>query len=112
LDADISTGELNGHYITFVELTREHNVNKHIIKIIMDLKSLTDLEISDWDFSYKGMLKKYELSMDNLMEMVPETPEDYKDRYNRDSDMMLENMLATARVNIVKRPVVYSRAKR
>jgi hypothetical protein len=112
LDADISTGELNDHYLTFVEMTREKDVNKHILKVIMDLKNLTGYLLSDWDFSYKGMLKKYELSMDNLMEMVPETPEKYKDRYNRDSDMMLENMLATARVNIVKRPAVYSRAKR
>lgn len=112
LDADISTGELNGHYITFVELTRERNLNKHIIKIVLDLKSLTGYELSDWDFSYKGMLKKHELSMDNLSEVVPETPEEYEQRYNRDSDMMLENMLAIARVNIVKKPAVYSRAKR
>ena len=112
LDADISTGELNGYYITFVEMTRERDVNKHIIKIIMDLKNLTSLEISDWDFSYKGTLKKYELSIDNLMDVVPETPEEYEERYNEDSDMMLENMLATARVNIVKKPAVYSRAKR
>ena len=58
------------------------------------------------------MLKKHELSMDNLSEVVPETPEEYEQRYNKDSDMMLETMLAIARVKIVKKAAVYSRAKR
>ena len=49
LDASLSTGEIeSGKWLIFVELNRRSTVPERIVELINDLKTLTNLKLSDW----------------------------------------------------------------
>lgn len=79
LDADISSGPVDDlKFLVFVEMTRHPDVPKNILKMTQELCNLTQQEITDWRFSYKSQIRKHDLTVKNIQNIVPLTPEDYE----------------------------------
>jgi len=107
LDSDISSGEVddNGNYKVFVEINRGNKSISEIEDILYGLEQLAGKK--DWRFRYYKDLQSHPI--DKLKEIVPTTPETYRDKMDEsfDSDirfffrkspmdyMMLENNMLT-----------------
>jgi hypothetical protein len=75
LDADASPGELNdGKYKVFVELERNKRVAEQIQEIMYGVTNLT----GNKDFKFRYYKSFNSLSLDNLNEMIPTSPNDYE----------------------------------
>ena len=75
LDADASPGELNdGKYKVFVELERNKRVAEQIQEIMYGVANLT----GNKDFKFRYYKSFNSLSLDNLNEMIPTSPNDYE----------------------------------
>lgn len=49
LDASLSAGEISdGKYLVFVEMNRRSTVPARLIELLSDLKTLTDMKLSEW----------------------------------------------------------------
>lgn len=110
LDADISSGELDdGDYLVFVELERNPQAAEEIYGLVENVLNLTGQKFSEWSFSYRKNSRKLDISIDNLMQNVPLTPDAYIEKFGDeqidDSDK-IDAMLETARVPFVKKAPV------
>ena len=100
LDSDVSSGVMDdGEYIVFVEIERSVDAADRIMQLVDDLLNLTDQDIADWKFQYRKNSKQYDLSLDNVANIVPLTPEFYSKQY-KDSDEEITAMQEAARVPI------------
>lgn len=82
LDADVSSGENNkGHYTVFVELERSPQLAEQIQDLTYGLEKLTG--IKDWKFKYYKNSKDYEVTTENLKEIIPHSSTMYEEAVNR-----------------------------
>lgn len=102
LDADVSSGEMDdGSYIVFVELDRKEGVAEDIMDLMSDLMNLTEQETSDWRVRYYKAHKEQELSLESLIDLIPQTPEAYEKLYaQEDNHVEIDQLKATAGVKV------------
>ena len=79
LDADTSSGEIKpNRYLVYLEMRRRNAAPKQIEEILDDLGTLTEYESSDWVMVYKK--RRHEWSPETFAELVPLTPNEYRER--------------------------------
>lgn len=77
LDASVSEGELEpGKWLVFVEMKRRSNVPNKIVEILKDLKTLTDLDITDWNVRVDN--HDNDANVDVLKQVIILNPNQYK----------------------------------
>jgi hypothetical protein len=87
LDADRSPGEIKpSRYLVYVEIRRRSTAPLNVNRLLEDLSSLTEFEPADWRMHYKG--QDVDWSEDAFAELVPLTPDDYRQRYEGDLNEM------------------------
>lgn len=88
LDADRSPGEIKpGRYLVYVEIRRRSTAGANVEQLLNDLNTLTEFEDSDqWIMHYKG--KEVPFTRDAFDSMVPLSPRDYRERYEKDLNEM------------------------
>jgi hypothetical protein len=84
LDADKSPGEIKpGRYLVYVEIRRRSTAGANVEQLLNDLNTLTEFEDADqWLMHYKG--KEVPFTRDTFDSMVPLSPKDYRERYEKD----------------------------
>lgn len=98
LDSDVSSGELDdGQYLVFAELERDLSAPKRIHQLLSDIMNLTDTDLSDWQFQYRKNSREYDVTEDNINNVVPTTPQAYRAKFG---DKELEAMQESARLTI------------
>jgi len=79
LDADTSPGEIKpNRYLVYLEMRRRNAAPKQIEEILGDLGTLTEYEPGDWVMVYKK--QRHEWSPETFAELVPLTPNEYRER--------------------------------
>ena len=79
LDADTSPGEIKpNRYLVYLEMRRRNAAPKQIEEILGDLGTLTEYEPEDWVMVYKK--RRHEWSPETFAELVPLTPNEYRER--------------------------------
>lgn len=102
LDGDVSSGVMDdGDYIVFAEIERNREAPKLIMRLIDDILNLTDQDITEWQFQYRKNAKLYDLTEENIANIVPLAPKIYKQKF-KDSDNEITAMQEAARVPINK----------
>jgi hypothetical protein len=100
LDADVSSGEKEGgDYLVFVELERTKDLPEQIMRLLGDIKNLTEVDPSEWRVVYRKSDKEHDLTEEALAKLIPLTPEEYNRKYQREQDE-LDAMKAVAGVKI------------
>ena len=101
LDGDISSGEKeDGDYLVFVEMNRDADAPDNIMKLIGDISNLVEFKLDDWHWKYQKELKDYKMTEEQLANVVPLTPEAYKERIERVRVTELDHMRAVAGVTV------------
>lgn len=99
-DADLSSGEnAKGKWLVFVEMERNRQSPKNIIKMLEDILNLTEQDIDEWSFEYHKDDIDYPATIEALEKVVPLSPKMYRDKFG-DKDM--DRLKETARVPIKK----------
>jgi hypothetical protein len=84
LDADVSEGEDGrGDTMVFVELSRDPDLPATLMDIVGDLNSLTGTRLDDWRFTYRRDPTVRQLTAENIQEVVPLTPREYRARFEK-----------------------------
>jgi hypothetical protein len=100
LDADVSSGELeDGEYLVFAELERSIDAPDNIYNLVSDILNLTDRDITDWKFQYRKNSKEFDITVNNLANVIPLTPGAYMKQFGNEE---LDAMQESARVPIRK----------
>ena len=87
LDADQSPGEIKpNRYLVYLEMRRRNAAPGQIDEILHDLNTLTEYEPDDWIMVYKK--QKHEWSPETFAELVPLTPNEYRERTEGDLNEM------------------------
>lgn len=87
LDADVSSGEKEGgDYLVFVELDRTPKLPEQIIEMLDDILNLTGQKPNEWHFRYYKSNQNYELTIDNLRQIMVLTPNDYSKKFEREQN--------------------------
>lgn len=95
LDAQISDGEVDTNkYLVFVEINRRSNVPAHIIELLSDLKTLTNLKLNDWTIKIDD--EEYEPDEQILQQVIICNPNKYKMEKNKE----LNEMRGLAGINL------------
>lgn len=93
LDADVSTGEIDdGEFLVFVELPRRRTMFNNLIELVKDIENLTDIKSKDWKFRWYKLKEYYPFTKENLEDIVPNTPEKYK-QFIEDFDKVEKNKI-------------------
>lgn len=102
VDADISSGEMDdGDFIVFVEIDRTKEISTHIIKLMSDLMNITDQALDDWRVRYYKSVDDHELTEEALAELIPGSPEAYREKYGQDeAEENLDDLRAAAGVEV------------
>lgn len=103
LDADVSSGEMDdGEYLVFVELERNPAACENTLKLVEDTLNLTDQKMSEWRFLYRKDKTEHELTLENLLKTVPNSPVEYEMKFGigDKSEDDLAAMLEAARVPV------------
>jgi hypothetical protein len=92
----------DGEYLVFVELERSPAACENALTLIEDTLNLTKQSMGEWRFLYRKDKKEYDITLDNLLRIVPTSPTDYEMRFGTgdDSEDDLEAMLEAARVPV------------
>lgn len=86
LDASVSEGELKpGKYLVFVEMKRRTTVPEHIVEMIDDLETLTDLTIDEWTIKVDSVEVKPDVN--SLKKLIPFSPHEYREKYENDEEL-------------------------
>jgi hypothetical protein len=87
VDADVSSGEMDdGDYIVFLEIDRNRELPKNVMDMMEDIMRLTEQDLSEWRVRYHSNTTDHELTLQDLSEMVPLSPEEYDAKYGTDDD--------------------------
>lgn len=87
VDADVSSGEMDdGDYIVFLEIDRNRELPENVMAMMEDIMRLTEQELSEWRVRYHSNTTDHELTLQDLSEMVPLSPEEYDAKYGTDDD--------------------------
>lgn len=77
LDASVSEGELDmNKWLVFVEMNRRSSVPDRIVELISDLKTLTNLKVTDWTIVVDE--EDYDCDVDVLKQVIILNPAKYK----------------------------------
>lgn len=77
LDASVSEGEYEvGKWLVFVEMNRRSTVPSRIIELLSDLKTLTNLKLTDWTITVDD--EEYDADEDVLKQVIIMNPAKYK----------------------------------
>lgn len=86
LDASVSDGELEpGKWLVFVEMKRRSNVPEKIIKILEDLKTLTDRDVKDYVIKVDD--EEYDPEESVLKQVIVLSPNQYKKEKGEDEEL-------------------------
>lgn len=100
LDADVSSGEKEGgDYLVFVELDRTPELPEQIMRLLGDIKNLTEVDPAEWRFRYRKSDKEHDLTEEGLAKAIPLTPDAYNKKYQREQEE-LDAMKAAAGVEV------------
>ena len=88
LDADTSPGEIKpNRYLVYIEMRRRNAAPRQIEEILDDLGTLTEYDDpDDWTMVYKK--KRHDWSPETFAELVPLTPNEYRERTEGDLNEM------------------------
>jgi translation initiation factor IF-2 len=82
IDADVSSGEMDdGDYIVFIEGDRDNKIAERIVEMMGDIMNTTEQETSEWRVRYYTSQEDHELSLDSLRELIPSSPEAYREKF-------------------------------
>lgn len=77
LDASLSEGEVEvGKYLVFVEMNRRSTVPNRIVELLKDLKTLTNMKLSEWIVEVDG--DPHSPDESNLKKVIICNPNEYK----------------------------------
>jgi hypothetical protein len=98
LDADRSPGEIKpNRYLVYVEMRRRSTAGGNVETLLSDLNTLTEFDVSDWTMHYKN--KSVPFSRDEFDRLIPLTPREYRERYEKDlNEMRAQAGLPTKRI--------------
>lgn len=100
LDSDVSSGEKEGgDYLVFVEMDRRSTVPENIMAMVDDINNLTEQDISDWRFRYHKSHVDHELTLENLQNTIPLTPQEYRAHYDQ-QDKELDELKLAAGIDV------------
>lgn len=86
LDASVSDGEVEvGKYIVFVEMNRRSSVPAKIIELLKDLKTLTDMKLTEWTVQVNG--EDHDADENILKQVIILNPNKYKDIKENESEL-------------------------
>jgi len=86
LDAQVSEGEVSpGRYLVFVEMNRRSSVPSRIIELLKDLKTLTDMKLTDWTIVIDD--EEYEPTEEVLKQVIVMSPHNYRVEEEREEDL-------------------------
>lgn len=86
LDASISEGEVKvGKYLVFVEMNRRSKVPERIIELLKDLKTLTNLKLSDWTIQIDD--EGYDADENILKQKLVLNPNEYKKDKEKENEL-------------------------
>ena len=86
LDASVSDGEItSGRWIVFVEMNRRSTVPSRIIELLTDLKTLTNLKVSDWTIQVDD--EDYEPEEQILKQVIICNPNEYKMEKEKEEEL-------------------------
>jgi hypothetical protein len=86
LDAQVSEGEISPNkYVVFVEMNRRSTVPSRIIELLEDLKTLTDMKLSDWTIIVDD--NEYEPTEEVLKQVIVLSPHNYRVDEEREEDL-------------------------
>jgi hypothetical protein len=87
LDADRSPGEIKpGRYLVYIELRRRSSAPDRIQELLSDLGTLTEYEPNQWVMHYND--QDHDWSEETFRELVPLTPDAYRERNQGDLNEM------------------------
>jgi hypothetical protein len=90
LDAQVSEGEVTPNkYVVFVELDRRSTVPARIVELIQDMKTLTDLPLTDWTIKLDG--EEYGANVEELTSVMILSPHDYRKEKETDLNEMRQS---------------------
>ena len=97
LDAQVSEGEISsGKYLVFVEMNRRTSVPSRIIELLEDLKTLTDMKLSDWTIVVDD--EEYEPTEEILKQVIVISPHNY--RIDKEKEEELNEMRENAGLEV------------
>lgn len=86
LDASVSEGEItSGRWLVFVEMNRRSTVPNRIIELLKDLKTLTNLKVSDWTIQVDD--EDYEPEEHILKQVIICNPNEYKMKKENEEEL-------------------------
>ncbi len=96
LDAQVSEGELeNNKWLVFVEMSRRSVVPSHIIELLDDLTTLTNLKVKDWAVQVDD--EEYDPEESVLKQVIICNPNEYK--MKKEEQDALNEMLEIAGID-------------
>lgn len=103
LDADVSSGEKEGgDYLVFVELDRSKELPEQIIQMMEDIMNLTEQDINEWRVRYYKSTEDHDLTEENLIKIIPLSPEAYSAKYGHDEEEIEEPEDITPELDAMK----------
>jgi len=89
MDADKSPGEIkHNRYVVYVEIQRRTSLPEKIQEMLDDLQTLTEFKLEDWTVVYGK--KEMPFSIENVKNVVPLSPKEYRRRTETDLNTMRE----------------------
>jgi hypothetical protein len=86
LDASLSDGEVvSGKWLVFVELSRRSTVPERIVELINDLKTLTNLKLSEWTVQVED--EDHEPEEQILKQVIICNPNEYKMKREQEDEL-------------------------
>lgn len=86
LDASLSEGEVEpNRWLVFVEITRRSTVPSRIVELIKDLKTLTNLKVTEWDVQVDD--ETYEPDEQILRQVIICNPNEYKIEKEKEDEL-------------------------
>jgi len=101
LDADTSAGEMDdGDYIVFVETERTPTVAEHILQMLEELQTLTDIDLDDWRVFYQKNNTGHHADRQELTNLIPKTPSEYKQKYGQKDQEEMDQLKIAAGIPV------------
>lgn len=86
LDASVSDGEVEvGKYLVFVEMNRRSTVPSRIIELLKDLKTLTNMKLTEWTVQVDG--EDYDPDEEILKQVIICNPNKYKQDIEKEEEL-------------------------
>ena len=101
LDADTSAGEMDdGDYIVFVETERTPTIVEHLLQMLEELQTLTDIDLDDWRVFYQKNHTGHHADRRELSNLIPQSPSEYKQKYGQNDQEELDQLKTAAGIPV------------